>query len=283
MGNCLARPPRSSQADDTPLPIFHYSTPPSSAYGPYASPSRRSSYPDGYYSGTRSRSRSRSRSSSYSDTPGHRYSHSYKEKVKVYNLHPYPLEGRTLGPLHRAAEQENITLKHVPGGCYRRGRCERLHQLATMRELKSRGVDRRGMNIGQCSRVARGLPAHGVQTGGEQQGGAVPDVQAQQMLEMGAHGELRGRQPRRVGGDREMRTGYASGVEVHRANRGVTRDGSRASRSGMGSQRGGRGMDHEYAGRGGGRANSQYDDDADYNDHNDDAATYVEGDRYSVD
>ncbi|KAL8655243.1 MAG: hypothetical protein Q9226_003127 [Calogaya cf. arnoldii] len=271
MGNCLTRPQRSSQDDDDALSIFYYPTSPAAGYGPYAPPSSRSYYSNAYYSGPCSRSRSITPDHKYSyfyKGKPNRYSHSNKEKVKVYNLHPYPLEGRTLGPLHRAAEQENITIKHVPGGCYRGGRCEQLHQQATIRGLKSRGVDRRGLSIGQCLRVARGFPADGGQGAGKQQGGAIPPVPAEHMLEMGnqaGHGEER--QERRVAGGSKMGARSASGVDIHGWNNGVTGvegRGSCASRSGMGSQRDGRGMDYESAGHGGGRRNVWENDDAEY-------------------
>lgn len=198
-----------------------------------------------------------------------------------------------LGPIHRAAQRENITLRHVPGGCYRHGRCERLHHRSTLRELRQRGVDPRGLSIRQALRVARGYPAglradgdgDGDQDGGGRRGLGQGNL-GQGVLGIGDGGEwgcgrgrgsgrMRGRavggsemggggQRWRTVGGSEMGGGFASGMGVPSGSRGAIGGGDRAPRGGTGAQRGGRRADYEYAGSGGGRGSVWENDDNEY-------------------
>ncbi|KAL8765810.1 MAG: hypothetical protein Q9209_007214 [Squamulea sp. 1 TL-2023] len=91
-------------------------------------------------------------------------------RSEPYNLHPYPTEGRRLGPVHRAAEEEGMTLRHIPGGCYRNGRCEKQHSQAIKRELHRRGVEIRAQTSArEALRISRGLaPAPAANAGPSQ-------------------------------------------------------------------------------------------------------------------
>ncbi|KAL8933623.1 MAG: hypothetical protein Q9216_006281 [Gyalolechia sp. 2 TL-2023] len=77
---------------------------------------------------------------------------------RTYNLHPFPTNGRPLGPVHRAAQAEGITLRHVQG-CDRNGQCERLQRRQMIRELRRRGAFGQQLTFRQALRVAHGLHA----------------------------------------------------------------------------------------------------------------------------
>ncbi|KAL8837842.1 MAG: hypothetical protein Q9176_005476 [Flavoplaca citrina] len=165
MGNCFSRDRQSSEEDKyLPWTVFHYPFHPAALYSMYyPRPSTAYYNPTSYPNNT------------YHNPPSHAYSHPNNQNhryrtrtrspehrrrnVETYNLHPYPTGGRPLGPLHLAAAKENITLGHVPGGCYHQGRCERLHMRWTVRELERRGVDGRGVSLRQALRVVRGYEA----------------------------------------------------------------------------------------------------------------------------
>ncbi|KAL8819215.1 MAG: hypothetical protein Q9223_002297 [Gallowayella weberi] len=86
------------------------------------------------------------------------YYDSASSSDEVYNTHPYPTHGRPLGRIHRAAEAEGITLRHIPG-CHQNGRCERAHKAGMRAELRRLGIDARRLTVRQVLRVVRGLPA----------------------------------------------------------------------------------------------------------------------------
>ncbi|KAL8939677.1 MAG: hypothetical protein Q9211_002628 [Gyalolechia sp. 1 TL-2023] len=102
---------------------------------------------------------------------------------RVYNLHPFPTNGRPLGPVHRAAQAEGIVLRHVQG-CHRNGPCETAHKRNLSRELLRRGAGGQHLTIRQALRVVRGFPAGnpdriplsnaGEQAPGQQQLNAAP-------------------------------------------------------------------------------------------------------------
>ena len=75
----------------------------------------------------------------------------------VYNEHPYPTHGLPLGPIHRAAQAENIKLRHIPG-CHRDGACEAMHERVTRHGLRRVGADMRNLTTRQALRIVRGLP-----------------------------------------------------------------------------------------------------------------------------
>ncbi|KAL8998335.1 MAG: hypothetical protein Q9188_006123 [Gyalolechia gomerana] len=77
---------------------------------------------------------------------------------RVYNLHPFPTNGRPLGPIHRAAQAEGITLRHIEG-CHRHGDCERSQRRQMIRELRRRGAGGQTLTYRQALRVVRGFPA----------------------------------------------------------------------------------------------------------------------------
>ena len=97
---------------------------------------------------------------------------------RVYNDHPFPTGGRLLGPIHQAAQAENITFGHRPGGCYKGGRCEEHQKRFVKEECRSRGVTGiQGYNTRQLLRISRGMqpgeadrlpPPQGQQAGGQQ-------------------------------------------------------------------------------------------------------------------
>ncbi|KAL8680800.1 MAG: hypothetical protein Q9186_003029 [Xanthomendoza sp. 1 TL-2023] len=86
------------------------------------------------------------------------YYSDYSSSDEVYNSHPYPTRGRPLGRIHRAAEAEGITLRHIQG-CHRAGRCERMHAANMRAELRRLGQNPRRLTIRQALRVVRGFPA----------------------------------------------------------------------------------------------------------------------------
>lgn len=153
-----------------------------------------------------------------------------------------------MGPIHRAAQKENLTFRHIAGGCYHRGRCEQLHLRATVRELRRRGVDTRGLSIRQALRVATGYPAglRGDRDADEGRGG-------ERVLEMGGHsGEWSGGMRRRDKGRRELGGRVGKGMSRRSASRGNMGERYHDPSGGMGvgtSQL--RAMVNEYATHGG--------------------------------
>ncbi|KAL8670464.1 MAG: hypothetical protein Q9168_005004 [Polycauliona sp. 1 TL-2023] len=84
-------------------------------------------------------------------------------RPQVYNENPYPTGGRRLGVSHRCAEAENITLSHIPGGCYNGGRCEdrgrpdeqiagQLAQLQQLEEMQQQ-IQQLALQIGQQAQL----------------------------------------------------------------------------------------------------------------------------------
>lgn len=169
MGNCFTRHQRDSEEDGyPPWTVFPYPFHPAAAYSMYYPRTSQPYYPsNAYYDPTSYFNNPHHNPPSHPYSSPYNHNHRYepnsrsRQEPKTYNLHPYPTGGRPLGPLHLAAEKENITLGHVPGGCYKHGRCERLHMRWTIRELERRGVDERGLSLRQALRVVRGYEAGG--------------------------------------------------------------------------------------------------------------------------
>lgn len=75
----------------------------------------------------------------------------------VMNDHPFPTHGRDLGPIHQAAQAENITFSHIRG-CHRRGACEERQRRKMSEILYQRGINHRNprLTLRQVLRVTRG-------------------------------------------------------------------------------------------------------------------------------
>ena len=80
-----------------------------------------------------------------------------RRRPAVMNDHPFPTYGRDLGPIHRAAQAENIIFSHIRG-CYRHGDCEMRQRRKLKDTLYQRGINpfNPRLTLRQILRVTRG-------------------------------------------------------------------------------------------------------------------------------
>ncbi|KAI4269749.1 MAG: hypothetical protein LQ337_007098 [Flavoplaca oasis] len=80
-----------------------------------------------------------------------------RRRPALMNDHPFPTYGRDLGPIHRAAQAENIIFSHIRG-CYRHGDCEMRQRRILQDTLYQRGINPRNpkLTLRQILRVTRG-------------------------------------------------------------------------------------------------------------------------------